>query len=181
MKPPQSAATADARAILRARARELARPLQDAIAPAACLEVLEFRLGRESYAVEAGYVSEVVPLKQLTPLPSTPAVVLGVINVRGRTVPVYDLKRLFDLPHAGLTDLHQVVIVHGEGLELGLLADTTVGVRRLPVETLQSSLPTLTGIRAEYLKGVTAEHLVVLDVGRLLADPSIIVHDEVDS
>ena len=47
--------------------------------------------------------------------------------------------------------------------------------------SLQPSLPTLTGIRADYLKGVTAERLVVLDLARILADPKIIVHEEVES
>jgi chemotaxis signal transduction protein len=47
--------------------------------------------------------------------------------------------------------------------------------------SLQPSLPTLTGIRADYLKGVTEERLVVLDLERILADPKIVVHEEVDS
>jgi purine-binding chemotaxis protein CheW len=49
------------------------------------------------------------------------------------------------------------------------------------VDSLQPSLPTLTGIRAEYLKGVTSERLVVLDLARILADPGIIVHEEVET
>jgi purine-binding chemotaxis protein CheW len=62
-----------------------------------------------------------------------------------------------------------------------VLADVIVGVRSIRVESLQPSLPTLTGIRAEYLKGVTAERLVVLDLERLLADPKIIVNEEVEA
>jgi purine-binding chemotaxis protein CheW len=46
---------------------------------------------------------------------------------------------------------------------------------------LQTSLPTLTGIRADYLKGISDERLVVLDVDRILSDPRIIVHEEVES
>jgi purine-binding chemotaxis protein CheW len=56
-----------------------------------------------------------------------------------------------------------------------------VGVRSLPRKALQPSLPTLTGIRAQYLLGVTEEHLVVLDLERVLADPRILIHDEVDA
>ena len=50
----------------------------------------------------------------------------------------------------------------------------------MPAESLQPSLPTLTGIRADYLKGVTAGRLVVLAVERILGDPKIIVHEEVE-
>jgi purine-binding chemotaxis protein CheW len=173
-----SGAAGDAE-ILRSRARALARPPQDTDDAASALELLEFRLARESYAVETRHVTEVYPLKNLTPLPCTPAFVLGVVNVRGRITPVIDIKKFFDLPDKGLTDLHRVILIRGNGLELGLLADITVGVRRISPDSLQASLPTLTGIRAEYLKGVTAERLVVLDLDRILADPAIVVDEEV--
>ena len=175
------AAAPDAAQILLARALELARPPDDAPAADTMLDVLEFRLAQERYALETRYVREVYPLKDLTPMPCTPPFVLGIVNVRGRILPVLDLKKFFDLPEQGLTDLHRIIMVQGNALELGLLADATVGVRSIPVESLQPSLPTLTGIRSEYLKGVTAERLVVLDVARILADPNIIVHEEVDS
>jgi purine-binding chemotaxis protein CheW len=85
------------------------------------------------------------------------------------------------LPEQGLTDLHRIILVHGNDLELGLLADAIVGVRSIPADSLQPSLPTLTGVRGDYLRGVTAERLVVLDLARILADPKIIVHEEVEA
>ena len=174
-----AAAPAD-REILRARARELARTPAPEPASGALLEVLEFGLARERYAVETRCVAEVHPLKHLTPLPCTPAFVLGVVNLRGRILPVYDIRKLFDLPQQGLTDLHRIIVVHGGDLEIGLLAEAIEGVRSVPLESLQASLPTLTGIRADYLKGVTAEHLVVLDLDRILADPRIVVEQRVE-
>lgn len=171
--------TLDAAAILRARARELARPLE-AGGPAEMLEILEFRLGGERYAVETRHVREVCVLKELTALPSTPAFVRGIVNVRGRIVAVLDLSELLDLERTGLTDLHRIILLEGNGLEPGLLADSVVGVRSIPAASLQPSLPTLTGIRAAFLRGVTPEHLVVLDVDRILAEPGIIVDQQTD-
>ena len=165
--------------ILRARARALARTTPRAAA-GALLEVLEFRLASERYAVESRLVQEVHPLRDLTPLPCTPPFVLGIVNVRGRILPVLDLKKFFDLPERGLTDLHRIILVRGNDLELGLLADVIVGVRSVATDSLQASLPTLTGIRADFLKGVSAERLVVLDLDRILLDPKIIVHEEVE-
>ena len=174
-------ATPDAKEILRARARALARPPERAEVAESSLELLEFHLARERYAVETRYVREVYPLKNLTPLPCTPPFVLGIVNVRGRITPVIDIKKFFDLPEQGLTDLHRIILVAGNDLELGILADVIVGVGTIPANSLQLSLPTLTGIRAEYLKGVTAERLVVLDLDRILTDPKIVVHEEVQS
>jgi purine-binding chemotaxis protein CheW len=176
-----AASAPDAREILRERARALSRPRKQAPVAEASLELLEFRLAQESYALETRHVREVYPLRDLTPLPGTPPFVLGIVNVRGRITPVIDIKKFFDLPDKGLTDLHRVILVRGNDLELGLLADVIVGVRSIPMDSVQPSLPTLTGIRADYLKGLTSERLVVLDLDRILADPKIIVHEEVES
>jgi purine-binding chemotaxis protein CheW len=167
--------------VLRARAQALARPPRPAPAADTILELLEFRLALERYALESRHVQEVLPLRDLTPLPGTPPFILGIVNVRGRILPVLDLKKFFDLPENGITDLHRIILVRGHGLEFGLLADVIVGVRSVAADSLQPSLPTLTGIRADYLKGVSEERLVVLDLDRLLSDPKIIVHDDVDS
>jgi purine-binding chemotaxis protein CheW len=165
--------------ILRQRAQALAQvpppPAADTV-----LELLEFGLASERYAIERRFVQEVHPLRELTPLPCTPPFILGIVNVRGRIVPVLDLKKFFELPERGLTDLHRTIIVKGHDLEIGLLADVISGINAVPAESLQPSLPTLTGIRADYLKGVTAGRLVVLAVERILSDPKIIVHEEVE-
>jgi purine-binding chemotaxis protein CheW len=171
---------ANNRQILRARAQALARPPERPSAEAV-LELLEFRLAQERYAVESRWVREVSAFKELTPLPCCPPFVLGIVNVRGRILPVLDLKKFFGLPEKGLTDLHRIILVGGNDLELGLLADTIVGVRSVPVADLQAALPTLAGVGGDYLKGVTAERLVVLDLARILADPKITVHEEVET
>jgi purine-binding chemotaxis protein CheW len=175
------AKAADAERTLRARAQALARPPDRAPAKGSMLDLLEFRLASERYALETRHVQEVHPLRELTPLPCTPPFVLGIINVRGRILPVIDMKKFFELPDRGLTDLHRIILVRGNDIELGLLADVIVGVRSVASDSLQPSLPTLTGIRADYLKGIAEQHLVVLDLDRILSDPKIIVHEEVDS
>src|SRR5713226_10401213 len=154
----------DAAQILCARARALARPPARTPVAETWLEVLEFRLAQERYAIETRYVREVYPLRELTPLPCTPPFVLGIVNIRGRILPVLDLKKFFELPEQGLTDLHRIILVRGNDLELGLLADVIVGVRRVAADSLQPPLPTLIGIRADYLKGIGEERLVVLDL-----------------
>jgi purine-binding chemotaxis protein CheW len=182
----QTATAPDSRDILKARARALAKPPQsDADKASDALLVVEFRLAQERYAIEQQYVREVCALKELTPLPCTPGFLLGIINVRGQILPVIDVKKFFELPETGITDLHMVIIVHGqtsagETMEVGILADAVAGVRSIPLESCQPSLPTLTGIRARYLKGVTDRHVVILDVPSIMNDPKIIVSEEVE-
>jgi len=169
----------DKRTILRERAKALARSTEPDTAARDPLEVLEFLLAYERYAIESSYVREVYPLKDLTPVPCTPPFLLGVINVRGQILSVMDLKKFFDLPEKGLTDLNKVILVQSGPMQLGILADVVLGIRLLSPDGMQPSLPTLTGIRAEYLRGVTQDRLVVLDAGKILADPAMVVQEEV--
>lgn len=170
----------DDKKLLRARAQALAREPGRQEVAAGTLEVVEFLLASERYGVESLYVREVYPLKAFTTLPCMPSFVLGIINIRGQILSIIDLKKFFDLPAKGLTDLNKVIVVHNDAMVFGILADTILGVRSIPLDVIQPSLPTLTGIRAAYLKGVTNERLVILDAGKLLGDPTLIIHEEVE-
>ncbi len=171
---------AEKRAILKKRAQVLARAPKSEDKAGECLEVVEFLLAYEQYGIESSYIREVYPLKDLTPLPCTPPFVLGIINVRGQILSVIDLKKFFDLPEKGLTELNRVIIIRAKDMEFGILADAILSIRLIPVREMQPSLPTLTGIRAEYLRGVTSDRLVVLNVAKILSDPGLIVHEEVE-
>lgn len=163
-------------AILKARAKALARePQHQEHRIYEQLEVIEFVLAYERYALEVSYVREVHPLKEITALPGTPAFVAGIVNVRGQIVSVIDLKRLFELPDKGLTDLNKVIILKNGRMEFGLLVDAVVGVHRLPVRDIQPPLPTITGARAGYVQGVTGQRVSVLDARKILSDPAIVV------
>jgi purine-binding chemotaxis protein CheW len=168
----------ETRRILKARAHILAQEPEKAEA-AAVLEFVEFFLAHEKYAVESRFVREVCPLESLTPLPCTPAFVLGIVSVRGEILSVLDIKKFFDLPEKGLTDLNKVIILKSGNMQFGILADVIVGVCRISVSDVQPSLPALTGTRERYLMGVSSERVVLLDAAKLLADQAIIVQEQV--
>jgi len=163
------------------RERALALALEPGVAQTSeqGMEVIEFGLAHERYAVESSHVREVYPLENLTPLPCTPAFVLGIVNLRGEIVSVIDLRKFFDLPQTGLPDLNKVIVLESASMVFGILADVIHGVRRIPPAEIQPSLPTLTGIREKYLKGITAQRTVVLDAAKLLADEDIVVQQQV--
>lgn len=153
--------------ILKARAAALARnPAvpQDQ----ASLELVTFVLGGETYGLQLHWVREMFSLRELTRLPWTPPFVAGIAKVRGRILTVIDVKKLFGLPKKGLTELNKVLVIQSDGKEVGILADQILGTRRVPLDIVQTSLPTLTGVRADYLRGVTNQHLIVLDAEKIL-------------
>lgn len=169
----------EAQRILKARAQALARE-PGKLSAADTLEIVEFALAHETYGIETCFVREIQPLTDLTPLPCTPAFVLGIVNLRGEIVSVVDIRKFFELPEKGLTDLNKVIVLQSDAMHFGILADAVLGVRRVSGADIQSSLPTLTGIREQYLKGVTSERTVVLDAQKLLADEKIVVQEHVE-
>lgn len=160
--------------VLRERARALAQRVEKE-SEEGFLAVLEFRLAHESYAFELRHIRQVLPLRDLTPLPGVPPFILGVIHLRGEVLSVMDLKRFFELPLKGLTDLNRVIILESRTMAFGVLADVIVGVRRFLPGLIQPALPTVTGIRADYLKGVSGDGVIILDAERVLADEKNLV------
>ena len=65
-------------------------------------------------------------------------------------------------------------------MELGIAADAVTGARSIPLDQVHAGLPTLTGIRDAYLRGVAGEDLVILDAAKLLADKSLVVNEEIE-
>jgi purine-binding chemotaxis protein CheW len=164
--------------ILQARARAAARP---PVQPddAERIEVLAFSMAGETYGVETSHVREVCQLKDLTAVPCTPPFVAGVMNLRGQILAIVDLRKFFDLPARGLTELNRVIVLKDSNNELGLLADSVDGVRTVIASDLQEGLPTLKGSRERFLKGITPQMLAVLDGACLLDDAGLKVDEQV--
>jgi len=70
-------------------------------------------------------------------------------------------------------------VLESNGMVFGIVADAISGVRRILRADIQPSLPTLTGIRSNYLLGVTAERVVILDAEKLLSDEKLVVQEQV--
>jgi purine-binding chemotaxis protein CheW len=168
----------DKKRLLKERARTLAQEDVQVYAGLQYLEVVEFRLAGEVYGIETSYIREVYPLKELVPIPGTPPFFLGITSVRGQILSVIDIKRFFDLPDKGLTELDKVVIVRSGEVELGIRADVVLGMWSIPRGDIQPSLPTLIGVRDKYLRGVTKDAVIILDIQKLLADENLIVQAE---
>jgi len=169
------------REILKGRARGLAVVPATLPGDGELVHALRFSLGAETYAVENRHIREVLPFPRVTPLPCVPSFVRGIINVRGRIVSIIDLKSILGLPDTGFSPTCSVIILQSPDVEFGLLADEISGLAAIPISSIQPSLPTLTDVRAEFLLGVTAEGLVLLDAEKLLSDKKLVIDETVGS
>lgn len=169
---------ADVERILRERAEALAEPVASA-APKARVELLVLSFGAERYAIETVHVIEVMALRDLTPVPCTPAFVLGVLNYRGRLLTVLDVRRFFDLPGTGQPPGSRIVAVEAGGITFGLFAEGVAGP--VTVGADEMALPPV-GARPDrrvLVRGVTEEMAAVLDLEGFARDPRITVSEEV--
>ncbi|HLZ31836.1 MAG TPA: chemotaxis protein CheW [Chloroflexota bacterium] len=144
------------------------------------MEVLVFSLGRESYALPATQVHEVRPLGGLTPLPGTPAFLAGLINVRGRIVPVVDLRPLLGLASDACSPSMSVVLVGNRSGDVGLLVTDRPTVRPLRAANLTEPPPgPLAGLDPSCVRGITPDLTIVLDAERLLSDIHLVVQHDI--
>ncbi len=157
------------RAKLEARARALARvPPKEA--EQASLEVLLFSLAAETYAVETRFVREVARFGEFASVPLAPPTLIGVTNLRGEVLPVFDLRPLLGVPRNRLTDLARVIVLEREGDAFAVLADQALDVERVPRSAVLPPTALPPGMERAIVLGVTAQAVIVLDGEALLRD-----------
>lgn len=155
----------DTRSVLEARARALARA-PERRATTERRELLTFALRGETYGVDAQAVLGLFRLHHLAPLPGASEHTAGLTTWRGALLTVIDLRRLFELPPAGLDDRAWVVALGDARRRCGLLASAGQAVMTVAVDTIRTGAD---ADRHPWLEGVTPEAVLVLSTEKLLA------------
>ena len=139
------------------------------------LQLVVLRLGVQSYALAIADVREVIMVPEITAIPRQPRHVLGVLNLRGRVVPVVDLRLALGLPSVAAASSSRVVVAAPEGRLVGLLADEVSQVATVGRAALEPLDPTVVDQSDEYARGIVridGEIVVWLDLAHLLAAPA---------
>jgi purine-binding chemotaxis protein CheW len=166
---------ARARRILEERARALARPVASDGRAADALEVLVFSVSGETHAIEARLVREVARFTDFTAVPGAPAFLVGVTNLRGDILPVFDLAKLTGIAARGLGDLSRLIVLGEERDDFGVLADEVREVKMLRRDEVLDPPEALAALGRDVLLGVTRDGTMVLDGEGLLRDPRLFI------
>lgn len=132
---------------------------------------LTFALGQEAFGLEIIYVKEIVGLQPITPLPEAPDFVRGIINLRGRIIPVIDARLRFGKEHGAYTDRTCIVVVEIEGVSVGLIVDSVSEVLTIDDGSIVPP-PALSGTRSGTIKAIGKvgnDVKLLVDCQRLLA------------
>lgn len=141
------------------------------------LEVITFPLGQEQFAIETVFVREVYRSGDITPLPGSPAFLVGLTNLRGEVLAVMDLRKFFAIDATDEGAHPQVVVLGNDRVEFGMLVDDVYEVTTLRLEEILEPPGSVAGAPRDYLRGVTKDALSVLDGAALLKDERLYVDE----
>ena len=141
---------------------------------------LTFSLNGDAYALDIFRVTEILEHRQLTVVPMMPEFVRGVINLRGRAVPVLDLATRFNRGSTAIARRTSIIIVHiadpsgggAGGQDVGILVDAVNKVVNFSGDDIEPAPAFGAGIRADYISGMARrdnDFIIVLDINRVLS------------
>jgi len=169
----------DKKAILRKRAEAISRPFTIKVQEHKTLEVLEFGLSDEVYAIETRYIKEVIDLEGVVELPSVPSFVMGIFNHRGSIVSVIDLRVIFNIARKQAEGTTKVIVLSSEDMEFAIYADSIGMVRTIAESAVNNNVPSLASFPEGYTKGLIEDRIVLLDGGAIIKDKNLVVYETV--
>jgi purine-binding chemotaxis protein CheW len=134
-------------------------------------QLVTFNLGKEEFAVPILQIQEINRLAEITRVPKSPDFVEGVINLRGKVIPIIDLRKRFGLVETELGKSTRIVVVNIDGRTVGLIVDAVSEVLRLSRSAIEPPPAIVAGIDAEYIKGLgkmEGRLLILLDLSKIL-------------
>jgi len=133
--------------------------------------LVTFQLGKEEYGIEISSVQEIIRATDITPVPGAPSHVRGVINLRGKIIPVVDLRTRFALPPSEASDAQRIVVVELREKRIGMLVDSVSQVIKIPSGVVEAMPEEATSVDENFIKGVgklEGRLIIILDLNRSL-------------
>ncbi len=137
---------------------------------------LTFSLGGESYGIEIRYVTEIIGIQPITEIPELPDYVMGIINLRGKIIPVMDVRLRFKKEPKEYNDRTCVIVVDIHDMSIGLIVDSVSEVLAIPEQDIVEPPQMKKGYRNQYIKSigkVGSDVKLLLDCDMLLTEEDI--------
>jgi len=143
---------------------------------------LTFSIGKEAYGFEIKYVTEIIGIQDITEVPELPVYVKGIINLRGKIIPVMDVRLRFKKEPLDYNDRTCIVVIDIHDISIGLIVDHVAEVLVISEENIVAPPTLKTGFHNRYIKGigkVGSEVKLLLDCDKLLNDEEIDILTEI--
>ena len=136
-------------------------------------QLVVFDLSTEAYGVDIGAAREIIRLQYITKVPRTPEFVEGVINLRGKVIPVVDLRKRFGLPAEEESKENRIVVVDIGAQDIGVIVDAVTEVLRIATESVEPPASVIITADSEYLLGIAkldSRLIILLDLEQVLTE-----------
>ena len=138
------------------------------------LQVVGFRIGNETFGVRIGSVREIVRVPEITTVPNAQETIEGVINLRGKIIPVMDLRKRFGQMDIVSDKKNRILVVELENKLVGLIVNSASEVLKIPPSEIESPGSVFADGESSYVTGVgklKGRLIILLDIGKLLHRP----------
>ena len=140
------------------------------------IQLVTFKIGDEEFGVDILKVQEIIRMMPITKVPNAPAFVEGVINLRGKVIPVIDMRKRFGMAASTHNDQTRIEVMDLQGQVVGFVVDAVSEVLRIKESTVEPPPPVVAGIGSEYMRGVGKLEdrlLILLDLDKLLDEKEL--------
>jgi purine-binding chemotaxis protein CheW len=140
------------------------------------IQLVTFSIGEEEFGVDILKVQEIIRTMEITKVPRAQAFVEGVINLRGKVIPIIDLRRRFGLSSKTHDKHTRIIVIEISNMIVGFVVDSVSEVLRIPSGTVEPPPPVVAGVDSEYINGVGKLQdrlLILLDLDKLLSSEDI--------
>ncbi len=140
------------------------------------LQLVTFSIGEEEFGVDILKVQEIIRTMEITKVPRAQDFVEGVINLRGKVIPIIDLRRRFGLVSKAHDKHTRIIVIEINNMIVGFVVDSVSEVLRIPAGTVEPPPPVVAGVESEYISGVGKLQdrlLILLDLDKLLSSEDI--------
>ncbi len=143
---------------------------------------LTFGIGKENYAIPIQYVTEIIGIQSITDLPDVPEYVKGVINLRGRVIPLIDVRLRFGMDEKEYDDRTCIIVTLINDIPVGLIIDTVKEVIDIPEQQIDPPPKVKKGQESRFIHGLGKTEnsvIIILDMEKFLFEEEIGLLDEI--
>jgi purine-binding chemotaxis protein CheW len=135
------------------------------------LQVVCFKIGKEEYGIDILKVQEILKIPNITKLPKSAGYIMGVIDLRGKVIPIIDLSKRFGIAQGASSEGIRAIVVDIKSKKIGVAIDTVSHVVKIESKDIEPPPPVIKGIAGRYIVGIAKLEdgfVIILDIDQIL-------------
>ena len=147
------------------------------------IQLVSFKLGKEVFGIDILLVQEINRLIEITKIPQAPFYCEGVINLRGKVIPVINLRKKFELESKEWDRSTRILVCNVGDSVIGMIVDSVEEVLKIPKSTLEQTPDIVSSVNSDYIEGIAKQEdqlLMYLNVAKIASDASELIDSVVE-